>query len=69
MLALRALIGSSTLLRFRPVVCVAVLLLAGCGGSSGKAIERNPVSGTVTLDGSPLDQGAIRFEPMSDVKD
>lgn len=50
--------------------CLAAILFAhGCGGSDVKKIERHPIAGSVTLDGTPLDQGAIRFEPMSDVKD
>lgn len=35
--------------------------VAGCGGSDG--IERYGVSGTITLDGEPLDTGAIQFGP------
>lgn len=42
-------------------VLVLAAGLAGCGGSSG--IERYGVSGTVTLDGEPLDTGAIQFGP------
>jgi len=52
------------------MLCFAVALTApGCGGSSGKKIDRQSISGSVTLDGAPLDQGTIRFEPMSDVKE
>ena len=34
----------------------------GCGGG-GPPSGRLPISGEVTLDGQPLDQGAIQFEP------
>lgn len=37
-------------------------LVAGCGGPAGPA--RTPVTGTVTLDGQPLKQGEIRFDPV-----
>lgn len=49
----------------RPLALVGLVVLAagiaGCGGSSG--IPRYGVSGTVTLDGEPLDTGAIQFGP------
>ncbi len=38
--------------------------LLGCGtGSDG--LDRQPVTGTVTLDGAPLETGMIRFLPQS----
>lgn len=37
--------------------------LAGRGGS-GDNLPRQPVSGSVTLDGRPLAQGMITFEPV-----
>lgn len=36
-----------------------LLLLVGCGGD-----RRQPLEGTVTLDGKPLDEGAISFVPL-----
>jgi hypothetical protein len=42
------------------LVCV-VLCLAGCGGPS-----LAPVSGTVTLDGKPVDGIRVTFEPILD---
>jgi hypothetical protein len=36
-----------------------LVLLAGCN----QGLKRVPVSGTVTLDGQPLDGGIIRFNP------
>ena len=35
--------------------------VAGCGPANPR--DRLPVSGTVTLDGAPLDQGSIQFRP------
>jgi hypothetical protein len=37
------------------------LLLCGCGAAEHTG---NPVSGTVTFQGKPLDQGSIRFSPV-----
>lgn len=39
----------------------AVLLAAGCGGGDGK--NRQEVSGRVTVDGAPLANGLIEFQP------
>lgn len=38
-----------------------LLLLLGCGG--GDPLGRKAISGTVTLNGSPVEQGNISFEP------
>jgi hypothetical protein len=38
------------------------LAIAGCGGAKD-SIEREPVSGKVTLDGKPLDDAQITFAP------
>jgi hypothetical protein len=37
------------------------VLAPGC--SSGDGLPREPISGTVTLDGEPLSEGAIQFSP------
>jgi hypothetical protein len=37
--------------------------LAGCSSSGAENVERAAVSGIVTLDGSPLPSGVIRFIP------
>lgn len=43
--------------------CAGALLLAlGCGGADPHG--RQPVSGTVSFKGRPLDQGRIQFLPM-----
>jgi len=45
---------------FAVMIAVATV---GCGGG-GPPSGRLPISGDVTLDGQPLDQGAIQFEPF-----
>lgn len=52
---LTLLIGASLLL----------FLNAGCGGSEGP--QRIAVAGTVTLDGTPMSFGLIRFNPKDDI--
>lgn len=42
------------------LVLGVVCLFAGCGGYGGVA----PVSGTVTLDGQPLPDALVRFQPL-----
>lgn len=44
---------------------IAVLfgILLGCGGS-----DRGAVEGTVTLDGKPIETGAVTFRPSGDTK-
>lgn len=42
----------------RAFAALALLTLAGCGGPS-----RVPVSGAVTVDGAPVDNGTITFVP------
>jgi hypothetical protein len=42
-------------------VLIACVGLLGCG--SKNPVNRLPVSGTVKLDDTPLDQGLIQFEP------
>lgn len=41
------------------------LLMAICGGCQGDDVERATVSGRVTLDGSPIPKGQIRFLPTN----
>ena len=43
-------------------ICIAVLLLPGCGGDG---FDRIPVAGTVTLDGEPIDGAAVTFIPTT----
>ncbi len=46
-------------------VCVTTFFL-GCGGTSTGG--RLPISGEVLLDGQPLDEGMIHFEPSVELK-
>ena len=49
-----------------PHLAIAAMIVAvvgcGAGGASG---SREPISGTVTVDGQPLDRGYLVFEPKS----
>jgi hypothetical protein len=45
---------------------IASLVIAGCGGSEGPL--RGTVAGNVTLDGTPLKSGVIRFIPTGQTK-
>ncbi len=47
--------------RFRPILLRTALLL-GCGPSN--SLGRRAISGSVSLDGVPLDQGSIEFAPQ-----
>jgi hypothetical protein len=42
----------------------ALGLIAGCSGSRDD-LPREPVAGTVTMDGQPLAEGAIQFSPAA----
>ena len=46
-----------------PTLVVAMLCVAGCG--SGDGLDRQTISGTVTLDGKPLTTGVVRLDPTS----
>jgi hypothetical protein len=49
------------------VICVCVTtFFVGCGGTSTGG--RLPISGEVLLDGQPLDEGMIHFEPSIELK-
>ena len=41
------------------VLLIAILLIVGCGDA-----RRQPLKGTVTVDGKPLRQGSITFRPQ-----
>jgi hypothetical protein len=52
---------------YRWALVVPLLMLAdgaGCGGS-GDGLDRQVVTGTITLDGTPLPTGTIRLDPTS----
>ena len=47
-------------------VCIAVVAMCICSGcGNGGRFEIAPVSGTVTLNGQPLTEARIGFEPMA----
>jgi hypothetical protein len=46
------------------LILVLLISLAGCGAKS----DRLEITGTVTLDGVPLDEGSIRFTSMGEKK-
>lgn len=53
--------------RFASLLIVSVVsLVLGCGGAPKDPLKRQPVSGNVTLDGKPMDQGSISFQPVAD---
>ncbi|MCI0639406.1 MAG: hypothetical protein L0Y70_10045 [Gemmataceae bacterium] len=47
---------------------LAIVLVAGCGGSSTGPGGRLAISGTVTYKGSPIQSGSIEFVPHPGVK-
>jgi hypothetical protein len=46
------------------VLITLIAVLIGCGGG----LERIPLSGTVTFNGKPIEDGQIRFMPKEDTK-
>lgn len=55
--------GRPDLMRLRgPAMVLSLILAWGCGARD--PTDRQPVSGVVTLDGRPLDDGAILLEPL-----
>ncbi len=55
---------SHLILRGIAIQVVAAASLCGC--RSGDDLPRQEVSGTVTLNGQPLETGSIQFQPASD---
>jgi hypothetical protein len=50
---------------FASMLCgLAVLMLLGCGGGGG-SLDTVPISGTVTLDGTPVEGANVVFAPTS----
>ncbi len=47
--------------RVRGLLAVIALVSSGCG--QGDGLPREPISGTVTLDGEPLELGSIQLYP------
>jgi hypothetical protein len=50
-----------TTMRIGFLVFLGLVLVAGCGGS-----RLAPVSGTVTLDGLPVENAGVMFQPIGD---
>lgn len=46
----------------RIACCALVFCLAGCGGGGSQSV---PVSGTVTLDGKPIADVRVSFQPLA----
>jgi len=42
-----------------------LVALVGCGGGTSDPLNRQDISGQVTLQGQPLDTGTISFEPQA----
>jgi len=64
-----------SMIRLFPVLlsrCYSLVMLLTfllvCGGCGGDGIERAQVSGTITLDGTPVPDGQIRFVPIGETK-
>lgn len=49
----------------RMIGCILALTIAGCGGNPDlkEGAQKYKVSGTVTLDGKPLENGSVTFDP------
>ena len=47
------------------LLLLPLVVLTGCGGVTGDNLDREPVTGTVTLDGKPLSDGSIQLLPAS----
>lgn len=45
---------------WKPLILIGVAILSGCSRSQGPV----PVTGTVTMDGAPLEAAAVRFHPQ-----
>jgi hypothetical protein len=49
-----------------PVLCALAACAAGCAAGCGGSYPTAPVSGKVTLDGKPLPQAAVTFQPVAE---
>lgn len=46
-------------------ICLLVPAVCGCGGDGVKVLPTEPVSGTVTLDGTPVADATVIFSPSN----
>ena len=51
-------------MKFKHVPCLGLMFVVFLGGCGKNPLGREPVQGTITLRGVPLDQGAIEFRPI-----
>lgn len=56
-------------MRYRYVCVMACLLALSSGCGKGDGLDRQAISGSVTLDGTPLKEGQIQFFPAANTKD
>jgi hypothetical protein len=61
---MRRTMGTRHLTCLMLIPASAVLISAGCGGAQDD-LPRQPVAGTVKLEGQPLKSGLIQFQPAS----
>ena len=54
---------------FTGMLCGLSVIALGCGGPEYSGDKRFPVSGTVTVDGEPMEYGTISFLPVSQEQD
>ena len=53
------------LVNFSSILAVPAIIICTCMGcGSGNPLERQPISGAVTINGTPLEKGSIQFEPL-----
>lgn len=56
-------LGRDRVERSVSVLTLVLLIAAGC--DPGDGLDRRAITGSATLDGRPLEQGAVLFEPVS----
>ena len=56
-------LGKQNYRKYPGLVCIALIVAAGCSGAPADQPELGLVSGTVTLDGQPLPEAYVTFTP------
>ncbi|MDA0835771.1 MAG: carboxypeptidase-like regulatory domain-containing protein [Planctomycetota bacterium] len=51
---------------YRKSIVLCMVLLFGCGPEGPPLLELEPVTGTVTLDGKPLNNAVVMFIPINE---
>jgi len=54
-----------SLIPMQVVLVCSTLLISGCGSAVDDAPETGTVTGVVTLDGAPLEEALVQFQPES----